>query len=247
MTEPAGIEAFYGDAIHQLRWRRKWSVRRLAEESGVSKGSILNYERGRIVPRLKVRRQLARALGVSPARLFRLAAALHGEASTASGSLVAEVAADLAGDFHMATLPLVTQLVAGHASPPPPAVTEEEIRALAPDLRSLGAHDLQELEDKLPSRLRSWAFVKLVGEESARAASVDAGRAGAGELRPPGRGAGHRRRGLVEPGLRLGVPGQRPPRGQRPGRSGGGLRLLGPAPGGPAGRAARASRALAPS
>ena len=62
------------------------------------------------------------------------------------------------------------------AAPPPPAVTEEEIRALAPDLRSLGAHDLQDLEDKLPS-LRSWAFVKLVGEESARAASVDAGRA----------------------------------------------------------------------
>jgi len=175
MTEPAGIEAFYGAAIHQLRWRRDWSVRKLAEESGVSKGSILNYEHGRHVPSPKVRRKLAHALDVSPARLVRLAAALHGEASAASGGLAAGVAADLAGELHRTTLPLVTRLVTGQASPPP-AATEEEIRALAPDLRSLGARDLQELEDKLPP-LRSWVFVKLVGEESERAASVDAGRA----------------------------------------------------------------------
>ena len=175
MTEPAGIEAFYGEAIHQLRWRRDWSVRTLAEEAGVSKSSILNYESGKIVPRPQVLRQLALALGVSPARLLRLAAALHREASAASGSLAQEIAADLAGDFHRATLPLVAQLVAEQASPRP-AATEEEIRALAPDLPGLGTHDLQELVSRLPS-LRTWAFVKLVGEESARTASVDAGRA----------------------------------------------------------------------
>jgi len=172
MTEPAGIEAFYGDAIHLLRWRRKWTARRLAKESGVSKSAILSYEHSRGVPSPKVRRKLARALDVSPARLHRLAAALHDEASAANGGLVAEVAADLAGDFRRV---LTTRLGTEQACPPP-AVTAEEVRALAPDLASLSAHDLQKLEDRLP-RLRSWAFVKLVGEESARAASVDARRA----------------------------------------------------------------------
>jgi len=178
MPEPAGIEAFYGDAIHLLRWRRDWTVETLATESGVSKGSLLSYEHGRAVPPPK-RRKIARALGVSLGELDGLAADLWRRlAGLAAGSerLAAAVAAELAADFHRATLPLVARLVAGQASPPP-AVTEEEVRALAPVLRRRGAQGiLQDLVGKLPS-LWSWAFVKLVGEESERAASVDAGRA----------------------------------------------------------------------
>jgi transcriptional regulator with XRE-family HTH domain len=183
MTEPAGIEAFYGEAIRELRRRRKWSTRTLATESGMSRGSIRNYEQGTIVPRPEVRRKIARALNVSPTHLARLAAALQrnladldDQGSAGRERRVAEIAADLADDFHRATLPLVERLVAEQASPPPPAVPEEEVRALAPVLRRLGARGLQGLLDKLPS-FWSWALVKLVGEESERVASVDAGRA----------------------------------------------------------------------
>jgi tetratricopeptide (TPR) repeat protein len=89
--------------------------------------------------------------------------------------LVTRVATGLAGDFHRAAVPLIAELVA-ESSEPPPAASEEEIRALAPVLRRLDAQDLHALVEKAPN-LRRWAFVKLVGEESARAASVDAKRA----------------------------------------------------------------------
>ncbi|HEY2740238.1 MAG TPA: helix-turn-helix transcriptional regulator, partial [Thermoanaerobaculia bacterium] len=178
MTEPAGSEAFYGDAIHLLRWRREWTVETLAVEAGVSKGTILNYEHGRTVPGLEVRREIACALDVALGDLDGLAADLWRRFSglAAGGDrLAAEVAADLAADFHRAALPLVKKLAAVQVSPPQSAA-EEEVRALAPVLRRLGVQELRARVDKLPSLWR-WPFVKLVGEESERAASVDAGRA----------------------------------------------------------------------
>ena len=107
------------------------------------------------------------------AALRRDLAGLAGS-GTAGGRLAIEIAADLAAAFHRASLPLVARLVAAKAAPP--LAGEEKIRALAPVVTALGALDLQALAEKLPSLWR-WAFVKLVGEESARAASVDAGRA----------------------------------------------------------------------
>jgi transcriptional regulator with XRE-family HTH domain/tetratricopeptide (TPR) repeat protein len=184
MTDLQVIEKFYGAAILLLRWWvLGWSREELAEESGVSAASIYNYEKGKTVPGPERRKKIAEALGVSLAELDGLAAAvrrrllgLGDRGFAANGRLAAEVAADLAADFHRAILPPVERLVATEAAPPPQAATEEEIRALAPVVANLGAPDLQSLVEKLPSLWR-WAFVKLVGEESARAASVNAGRA----------------------------------------------------------------------
>ncbi|HEX3526992.1 MAG TPA: helix-turn-helix transcriptional regulator [Thermoanaerobaculia bacterium] len=178
MRERAGIEAFYGDAIYLLRWRRGWSAETLAAKAGVSKSSILNYEKHRTVPAPDVRRKIARALDVAFGDLDGLAADLWRRFSglRAGGDrLAAEGAADLAAGFQRAALPLVKRFAAGQAAPPRTA-TEDEVRALAPVVRRLGTQDLRARVEKLPSLWR-WPFVKLVGEESERAASVDAGRA----------------------------------------------------------------------
>ncbi len=185
MAEMPGIEKFYGAAILLLRWWvLDWTRDELEAESGVSAASIFNYERGKTVPGPKRRKKIAEALGVSLAELDGLAAVVRrrllgvsDRGFALSDLLTAEVAADLAADFHRTTLPVVERLVAGQVSPPPPAVTEEEVLALAPVLRRPDAQGvIQYLVERLPS-FWSWAFVKLVGEESERAASVDAGRA----------------------------------------------------------------------
>jgi transcriptional regulator with XRE-family HTH domain len=174
MIEPAGIEAFYGDAFRELRRRRKWSVRRLAREAHISPSALLNYEHGRIAPRAEVIRKIARGLDVTPEELGRVAASLRRNVAalgTGADHLAARVAADLADGIE----PLAARLAAAEA-PTPRAAPEEKICALAPVVADLGMHDLKELVEELPS-LRCWSFVKLVGEESAQAASVDARRA----------------------------------------------------------------------
>jgi transcriptional regulator with XRE-family HTH domain len=181
MTDPHGIETFYGAAIFLLRrWVRGLSREDLARAVGVSTATISNYERGKTVPGPERREEIARALGVSRAELDGLAAALRrdllglaGRGSIADGRLASEIAADLAAEFHRASLPLVARLLAAKAAPP---AGEEQIRALAPIVADLGTRDLESLVEKLPSLWR-WAFVKLMGEASERAASLDAGRA----------------------------------------------------------------------
>jgi transcriptional regulator with XRE-family HTH domain len=181
MTETASeIERFYGAAIVVLRWWvKRWSVPRLARESGVSATSILSIERGKTVPRPETRKKLARALGFSLGGLDRLAAALQKELGRQPSSgierIVAEIAAGLAADFHRAAVPWVERLVSAQTVEPP-AASDEDVYALAPVLPSLDAQSLQALLDQAPSLYR-WAFVKGVGEESAQAASVDAQRA----------------------------------------------------------------------
>jgi tetratricopeptide (TPR) repeat protein/transcriptional regulator with XRE-family HTH domain len=181
MTQTAELETFYGAAIHLLRWwGLRWSVRRLAQESGVSAGSILSFERGKAIPSSAMRRKLAQALGVTPAGLDRLAGAIQRgmirreEGSTRTERLVSEVAAHLAEDFYRAVVPLVTKLVSMQASGP--AAWDEDVLALGPVVRSLDLQELHSFVRCAPS-LRRWAFVKVVGEESLRAASVDADRA----------------------------------------------------------------------
>jgi transcriptional regulator with XRE-family HTH domain len=182
MNQTAEIETFYGAAIHLLRWwGLRWSVRRLAQESGVSAGSILSFERGKTIPSSAMRRKLAQALSVTPAGLDRLAGAVQRgligreKGSTRTERLVAEVAAHLAEDFYRAVVPLVTKLVSVQALLGPDA-SDEDFLALGPVVRSLDLQELHTFVRYAPS-LRRWAFVKTVGDESERAASVDAGRA----------------------------------------------------------------------
>jgi transcriptional regulator with XRE-family HTH domain/tetratricopeptide (TPR) repeat protein len=183
MMEKPGIEKFYGAAILVLRFRvLGWSRETLSAKSGVSVASIYNYEKGKYVPRPEQRRRLAEALDVSLGELDHLAAGLRrqllgleGHGSAGSERLFATVTGDFADEVLRDMVPLVARLVTAQAPAPPPA-TEEEIRALAPALDRLGGHNLKRYVDKLPS-LRRWSFVKLVGEKSERAASVDAGKA----------------------------------------------------------------------
>jgi len=183
MTERPGIDKLYGAAILVLRFRvLGWSRQTLAAKSGLSVASIYNYEKGKYVPRPEQRRKMAEALGVSLPELDRMASALRslllgleGQGSLGSDRLVAAVAADFADAFLREMVPLVDRLVAVQAPAPPPA-GEEAIRALAPVLARLGGQELKDLVEKLPS-LHCWPFVKLVSEESERAASADAGRA----------------------------------------------------------------------
>jgi len=183
MTAPADIGESYGAAILLLRWWvHRWSQRKLAAKAGVSAASLSSYERRKTVPSLENRRKVAGALGVSLADLDRLAAAIQTatlgllDPSTGGIELTAlQVTAALSDDFHRGALPLVMQFLSSLRSEPP-ANSEEEIQALAPVLRRISARGLQALLETSPS-LHRRSFVKVVGEESARAAADDANRA----------------------------------------------------------------------
>jgi transcriptional regulator with XRE-family HTH domain len=178
-AEPHSIDAFYGAAIFQLRWRfRRWGQRKLAKKAGIAHSSISNYEQGRTVPDLEVRKKIACALGVPLARLHRLAAAIQGgmaglsQDSLGYEELAGEISFDLAEDYRRGAFPLIRKLLAatfgGDTASPSP-----DWPALAPLVRRIGVEGLQVLLEELPE-LRSPAFVELLAEESEKAASDDA-------------------------------------------------------------------------
>jgi tetratricopeptide (TPR) repeat protein len=156
-------------------------VQKLSAESGVAASSIRSYEREGVVPGLEVRKKLVRALSLDLVDLDALAAALQEALAALAGRpesvehLAVEVAAGLALDFQRSAVPLLERLMAARATPQP-ASSDEDVRALAPVVRKLDAQELQALVEQAPS-LRRWAFVQLVGEESAWAASTDAKKA----------------------------------------------------------------------
>jgi transcriptional regulator with XRE-family HTH domain len=181
-AEPDSVEAFYGAAIFVLRRQyRRWGQRKLAKKTGIAHSSISNYENGKTVPSVEVRKKIASALGVPLARLHRLAAAIQGgmagisRKSQGYEALAGEIAFDLAEDFRHGSLPLILKLLAATlgrdtaSSPPAPP-------ALAPLVRCIGVEGLQVLIEELPE-LRTPAFVGLLAEESVQAASDDADRA----------------------------------------------------------------------
>jgi transcriptional regulator with XRE-family HTH domain len=182
MTEPAGVEDFYGAAILQLRWQvHRWTQRKLAGKAGVSAASISNYERGHVVPSPGVRAKIAAAFKVSLAGLDRLAAAIQSgmigllpEGGDGIEATALEVAADLGDDFRRESHPLVLGYLSAEGAEP--QAGPEDVTALAPVLARIDGPGLRDLAAVEPG-LKSWAFVKLVGEESVRAAADDAKRA----------------------------------------------------------------------
>lgn len=182
MTEPAGIEPFYGAAIHHLRWWvYRWGQRKLAKKAGVSAASISNYERGKVVPSPAVRAKIAAAFRVSLAGLDRLAAAIQSgmigllpENGDGIEAMALEVAAGLGDDCRRESLPLILRFLSSEGAEP--QAGPEDVNALAPVLARIDGPGLRDLAAVEPG-LKSWAFVKLVGEESVRAAADDAKRA----------------------------------------------------------------------
>ena len=85
------------DAVKEIRRRKGWSQKDLAEESGVGQDTISGIESGRHEPRPSTLRKLADALGVEVADFFREPAVPLVEAPREAGRLsaidVAKVAA----------------------------------------------------------------------------------------------------------------------------------------------------------
>jgi transcriptional regulator with XRE-family HTH domain len=183
VTDTTEIEELYGAAILVLRcWVYGWERKELAAKAGVSPSTISNYEKGKTVPRPERRKKIAEALDVSLADLDHVADAvrkglsgLHAQGSGAFERLVDELTAALVEDFRRGARPLVAHFLSSQAKELP-ASSDEAVRALQPVLREIDVAGLELLVDKAPS-LRRLAFVMLIGEESERAASIDAERA----------------------------------------------------------------------
>jgi transcriptional regulator with XRE-family HTH domain len=52
--------------LAELRYQHRYSVRTLARRAGVAYSRLSDYERGGLVPTLKVQARIARALDVAP-------------------------------------------------------------------------------------------------------------------------------------------------------------------------------------
>ncbi|BCJ26391.1 helix-turn-helix domain-containing protein [Actinocatenispora sera] len=71
MAEPGAAEAFeatriafeLGRSVRELRERRGWSQRRLADQAGMTQSAVARFESGGTVPTIPVLERLARALG----------------------------------------------------------------------------------------------------------------------------------------------------------------------------------------
>jgi transcriptional regulator with XRE-family HTH domain len=86
------------DAVKEIRRRKGWSQKDLAEESGVGQDTISGIESGRHEPRPSTLRKLADALDVEVADFFREPAVPLVEAPREAGRLSAiDVAMDAAG------------------------------------------------------------------------------------------------------------------------------------------------------
>jgi transcriptional regulator with XRE-family HTH domain len=85
------------DAVKEIRRRKGWSQKDLAEESGVGQDTISGIESGRHEPRPSTLRKLAVALDVEVADFFREPAVPFDEAPREAGRLSAiDVALDAA-------------------------------------------------------------------------------------------------------------------------------------------------------
>jgi transcriptional regulator with XRE-family HTH domain len=96
------------DAVKEIRRRKGWSQKDLAEESGVGQDTISGIESGRHEPRPSTLRKLADALDVEVADFFREPAVPLVEAPREAGRLSA---VDVASDAASRQIALENQLM----------------------------------------------------------------------------------------------------------------------------------------
>jgi transcriptional regulator with XRE-family HTH domain len=84
------------DTVKEIRRRKGWSQKDLAEESGVGQDTISGIESGRHEPRPSTLRKLADALDVEVADFFREPAVPLAEAPKAGRPTIADVISDAA-------------------------------------------------------------------------------------------------------------------------------------------------------
>lgn len=63
-------------SLREIRLRRMWSQRDLAQQAGVAQKTIVDLELGRSEPRLQTMRKLAAALGVEPLEVYEFQRAI---------------------------------------------------------------------------------------------------------------------------------------------------------------------------
>jgi len=86
------------DAVKEIRRRKGWSQKELAEESGVGQDTISGIESGRHEPRPSTLRKLADALDVEVADFFREPAVPLADASREAGPLNKDEILDVVHD-----------------------------------------------------------------------------------------------------------------------------------------------------
>jgi transcriptional regulator with XRE-family HTH domain len=90
------------DTLKDLRRRRGWSQKDLADESGVGQDTISGIESGRHEPRPSTLRKLANALGVEVADFFREPALPKAKASREAGRTLADFLNERCGHAYLA-------------------------------------------------------------------------------------------------------------------------------------------------
>jgi len=173
----------FGLVIVLLRTLLGWSQSRLARESGIDKGLISSYERGRTSPIRKTREQLAGVLGVELAFLeqlvpicrslrlaFEAARQRGGTGAPPAGEAAQRLEGKIAGAVLEAMEPLLLELAQLDAVPGPRA----EDRAWAEDrwaaLQPLAAADQARAVQVLQRDDRSWALALRICEAGQEAA-----------------------------------------------------------------------------
>src|SRR5437868_2103715 len=73
MNDPEAVAAAIARNVHALRARRGWTLDRLAQRSGVSKGMLVQIEQERTNPSVATLCRVANALGVTIPRLVEMA------------------------------------------------------------------------------------------------------------------------------------------------------------------------------
>ena len=144
----------------------------VAEKVGVVKGTVSAYVSGRKTLQADNFRSKCAAFGLEglAEEILALVAKADGKAIQATTPTTAGLIGEISrhAERLAAALPAkVREAVAEKA--------RRQAVALWKDIKKLEAHEWRLIA--VAPEVRSWAFVKVVGEESARAASVDAGRA----------------------------------------------------------------------
>ncbi|MFZ1770061.1 MAG: cupin domain-containing protein [Caldilinea sp.] len=97
-------ESYVGQRVRQLRIESGWSIRALAEASGLAANTLSLIENGKISPSVGTLHRAAQALGVAITAFFEAPAPRRQVVSTSAASRIGErfehgAVEDLAGDF----------------------------------------------------------------------------------------------------------------------------------------------------
>ena len=146
------------DIVKEIRRRKGWSQKELAEESGVGQDTISGIESGRHEPRPSTLRKLANALDVEVADFFREPAVPLTETPRGVGESLLERAQDAARQDEKKGAQAVNRLFASEGELPATNIAEFEEDRFRAELRARGFPD-EYFEDFI------WPLVTTVNQQ----------------------------------------------------------------------------------